>query len=133
VFFESFHGHYPPEIPPPLNIIQTWSCPVTRQAEGAKADINLWLYANRTSQGLPPSDGKEVEVVIKEFKFDAVPGDLNKDSKCDIKDVYILGLAYGSNSTKPNWNPIADVNSDGKVDKDDLTIISIDYAYQAGS
>ncbi|MBO3831836.1 MAG: hypothetical protein FGF51_00410 [Candidatus Brockarchaeota archaeon] len=64
VFFESFYGHYSYEAPPRHNIILSWVCPLKRQADEARAHINLWLL-----KGFPPSDGKEVEVIIKEFRF----------------------------------------------------------------
>lgn len=50
VFFESFHGHYPYNAPPAANIIQSWPCSLSRQADEAKAHINLWLV-NTTSLG----------------------------------------------------------------------------------
>ncbi len=64
VFFESFHGHYSYETPPRHNIISSWVCPLKLQADEARAHINLWLL-----KGFPPSDGKGVEVIIKEFRF----------------------------------------------------------------
>lgn len=36
---------------------------------GENARINLWLFDPANVLGKPPSDGKEVEVVIREFKF----------------------------------------------------------------
>lgn len=36
---------------------------------GENARINLWLFDPNNVLGIPPSDGKEVEVIIKEFKF----------------------------------------------------------------
>jgi len=64
VSFISIHGDYKPTDAPLTNIIQTWSSSLTREAEGARAHINLWL-----NEGTPPSDGKEIEVVIKSFQF----------------------------------------------------------------
>ncbi len=36
---------------------------------GENARINLWLFDPANALGKPPSDGKEVEVIIREFKF----------------------------------------------------------------
>jgi hypothetical protein len=36
--------------------------------EGTNARINLWLF-----NGRPPADGKEIEVVIREFTFSPLP------------------------------------------------------------
>ena len=54
-------------------------------------------------------------------------GDVNSDGKVDINDLYDLGKAYGSDPSKPNWNPECDFNSDGKVDNSDLLDLSTNY------
>jgi hypothetical protein len=51
-------------------------------------------------------------------------GDLNGDGKIDIKDISIVAKAYGSDPSKPNWNPIADLNHDDKVDIKDVAIVA---------
>jgi hypothetical protein len=126
VFFGSYHGHYQPKAAPPWNIIQSWPCTQSRDAEGAKAYINLWSYASEGSQGSHPSDHEEVEVVIKEFKFYA-PGDVNSNNKCDCIDLFTLARAFGSDSNQPNWNPNADINNDGTVDANDLLLLVTYY------
>jgi chitodextrinase len=50
--------------------------------------------------------------------------DLNGDKKIDMKDIAIVARAYGSNPSKPNWNPIADINGDGKVDMKDVAPVA---------
>lgn len=45
--------------------------------------------------------------------------DVNNDDKVNIKDVYIVAKAYGSQPGYSNWNPIADINNDEKVDVKD--------------
>lgn len=56
-----------------------------------------------------------------------IPGDANGDRKVNIYDLYALGNAYGSDSSKPNWNPDCDFNGDGKIDHSDLTILNTNY------
>lgn len=56
-----------------------------------------------------------------------IAGDANGDRKVDTLDLYRLGRAYGSDPSKPNWNPDCDFNSDGKVDNADLTILNTNY------
>jgi hypothetical protein len=53
-----------------------------------------------------------------------IPGDCNGDGKVNIFDIIILGKAFGSNTTSPNWDARADMNNDGKVDVFDLVIIA---------
>lgn len=50
--------------------------------------------------------------------------DLNRDGKCDMKDLATAAKAFGSVWSNFNWNPKADVNHDGKVDIRDLAIIA---------
>jgi hypothetical protein len=63
--YRSLYGHYY-EPPNPSQIIQTWNYtgPDIPPESTERAHINLWLMS-----GLPPSDGQEIEVVIKEFNF----------------------------------------------------------------
>ena len=61
--FASYHGHYPAK-PNPEKIISEWSYTgknIPSEAE-EKIMINLWLF-----EGRPPSNNKEVEMIIKAF------------------------------------------------------------------
>ena len=62
VFFQSFHGHGTGNgLPPKSQLIQQWLCKSRDipKAGGEKVHINLWLL-----QGKPPTDSKEVELII---------------------------------------------------------------------
>jgi len=54
-------------------------------------------------------------------------GDVNGDCKVDIVDLAIVGAAFGSTPSSPNWNPAADVNHDGKVDIVDLVLVASNF------
>jgi hypothetical protein len=54
-------------------------------------------------------------------------GDVNGDGKVDLKDVYVISLAFGSYPGHPKWNPVADVNRDNKVDLKDVYIVTRNY------
>jgi len=56
-----------------------------------------------------------------------IPGDVNGDNKVDASDLFDLSKAYGSESSKPNWNPDCDFNWDGKIDTSDLFNLSKNY------
>jgi len=61
--FKSIHGHYA-EPPTPDFLIHKWlytGNDIPLREESLRVHINLWLY-----QGDPPSNGQEVEVVIKD-------------------------------------------------------------------
>jgi len=70
------------------------------------------------------------EIVKDTLWFYVLLSDLNSDGRVDIKDLAIVGVAYGSNPTLPTWNPIADINHDGKVDMHDLALVAKDYGWQ---
>ena len=65
IFFQSVLGHYanPPD---DSHIIESWNYVGTNipQPGNEKARMVLWLAA-----GNPPSDNKEVEIIIKKFEF----------------------------------------------------------------
>jgi len=62
VQFKSIHGHYQ-EPPDSAHLIHEWlyaGGDIPTKEERLRIHINLWLY-----QGNPPSDGQEVEVIVK--------------------------------------------------------------------
>lgn len=71
VFFQSYFGHYQ-YLPEKEKLISEWTYTGTQipPAGNERVILNLWLY-----KGVPPSDLKEAEVVIKSFTFKKV-GDL---------------------------------------------------------
>jgi len=91
---------------------------VPRVAEGVLLG-NYTVYA--TSFYLPyfTSNSISFEVIIR--------GDLNDDGKCDIKDIAIVSIAYGSTPGHPRWNPIADLYPDLKIDIRDIAVVAKDY------
>ena len=65
VYFQSLHGHQGGNLYP----FASWRCQPTDYAahistKAMPVFMDLWLY-----QGQAPQNGKEVEVVISEFKF----------------------------------------------------------------
>lgn len=66
VFFQSFHDHY--LVPPNNNhVIKSWDYNTSEnilESENVKVKINLWLF-----KGMPPSDNREIEIIIKKFEF----------------------------------------------------------------
>jgi len=51
-------------------------------------------------------------------------GDVNGDSKIDVKDVAVASRAFGKRIGDPGWNAEADINGDNKIDIIDIAIIS---------
>ena len=66
--------------------------------------------------------------ILTYWKF---PGDVNDDGIVDVYDLFDLSKVYGSDSSKPNWNPRCDLNGDNKVDASDLFDLSKSYGKTA--
>jgi len=63
IHFKSIHGHHP-EPSTPDHLIYEWlyiGSDIPAAEEALRVHINLWLF-----QGNPPSDGQEVEVIVKD-------------------------------------------------------------------
>lgn len=56
-----------------------------------------------------------------------MPGDVNIDGICDMKDIGLVAKAFGTTKQSVRWNPIADINEDLKVDMKDLGLIAIHF------
>ena len=64
--FEMFGGHSTAK----SNRMKIWTLPPLRKSIPQKPMhlfINLWLF-----KGVPPSDGKEQEIVISDFRYKAL-------------------------------------------------------------
>jgi uncharacterized protein (DUF2141 family) len=56
-----------------------------------------------------------------------IMGDVNGDGTVGILDLEAWDAAYGSSQGMPNWNPQADLDGNGTVDKADGTLIIENY------
>ncbi len=54
-------------------------------------------------------------------------GDVNNDDIVDINDLIAWDAAWNTTESDPEWNPQADINSDGVVDYEDAIIIIQHY------
>lgn len=54
-------------------------------------------------------------------------GDVDRDGDVDALDLRLLGKAYGSDPSKPNWNRYCNFNSDNAIDQSDLSDLSKNY------
>jgi parallel beta-helix repeat protein len=52
-------------------------------------------------------------------------GDCNDDGAVDLKDLYLVAMAFGSYVGSSNWNPQADLNNDGTVNIIDYFIVCV--------
>ena len=54
-------------------------------------------------------------------------GDVNNDSKVDIKDLFTVAKSFGASLGDPRYNPQADLNSDGIVDFVDILYVALNF------
>jgi hypothetical protein len=54
-------------------------------------------------------------------------GDVDRDGKVNVADLFKLGKAYGSDPSEPNWDPYCNFNSDNAIDKPDLSDLSKNF------
>jgi hypothetical protein len=67
-------------------------------------------------------------LVIAQFKS---VYDVNDDGVIDLKDVFLVGRAYGSRPGDPRWNPVCDFNHDGIIDLKDYFPVCKHYGENA--
>ena len=56
-----------------------------------------------------------------------VPGDINGDGVVNVSDAILASHAFGSVTGDPNYNPLADLNSDGHVDMFDMLMLAMNF------
>jgi len=62
-----------------------------------------------------------------------IPGDCSSntagvpDGTVNMRDIGYAASLFGTNPSKPNWNPIADLNLDGRVDMRDIGIAAAHF------
>jgi hypothetical protein len=91
----------------PINVTITNLGPITQT-------INVTICANMT-----PS--------AEEWDEFWSMGDVNRNGFIDDVDIALVTAAFGSHPGDPNWNPAADVNSDGVVNMKDLARLAHNY------
>src|SRR5690606_10826524 len=56
-----------------------------------------------------------------------IRGDINNNNAINIVDFSVLNASYGSSSTGPNYNYLADLNCDGAVNIVDISILNAGF------
>ena len=54
------------------------------------------------------------------------------DCDIDITDVAFVAYHYGTVAGGPNWNPLADLNGDGRVDILDIALVASNFGQAIG-
>jgi hypothetical protein len=56
-----------------------------------------------------------------------MPGDLNSDSRVDVKDVSCVAKAFGSSSGEPQYKAVLDENEDNRIDIKDIALVAKNF------
>ncbi|MHA0857444.1 discoidin domain-containing protein [Paenibacillus sp. CMAA1364] len=83
------------------------------------------IVANGVGQEVSLKDAA-LNIVITDIPVVTIPGDVNLDGKVSIGDLALIAVAYGKNSTDPDWNKyrILDVNKDNQINIEDLAFVA---------
>jgi hypothetical protein len=85
-------------------------------------------YSIKSSASFVPYEANTTNnVLLDDMVKIKIIGDVNNDNKVDLNDLVAWDAAFGSGPRDPNWNPQADINSDGVVDNDDGILIIQNY------
>jgi len=79
-----------------------------------------------TPHVLNPQDVDNYPLMLP-FRRTPIPFDTNDDGVVDIIDCATVALAFGSISSDPNWNLIADINKDGIIDVLDIVGVALHF------
>ena len=73
----------------------------------------------------PSRTDPPIQLVLMRVWLELV--DLVQDRTIDIFDIVVAAITFNSSSGQPRWNPKADVNGDGVIDRFDLNIIAAHF------
>jgi len=125
IYFKSYYGDFM-LAPPPGNVINDWyyTGPDNPPPGGENVRMNLWLIL-----GLPPSNGLEDEMIIKDFQFltgiSDQPGDINDDTDVGLADFARVAARWQDENCDiyNTWCGEADLNCSGDVGIDDISAL----------
>lgn len=99
-----------------------WNYSGNKTAAGSILQVSMTLSVSPEIRG------------ITNFNFDILVlgsttqwGDVNGDGSVDIKDLAIIGQAFGANPGEAKWKPEADVNLDNTIDIRDMAITAKNF------
>jgi hypothetical protein len=89
----------------------SWSSEDIRIAKGGVVAVKQRLTVSYSTRGIA-NFGFNINFIGREYP----PGDTNKDYTINVLDLIFIAGRLGIGPTNPLWDPIADVNLDGRID-----------------
>lgn len=89
----------------------SWSTEDIRIAKGGVVAVKQRLAVSYNTRGIV-NFGFNINFIGRDYP----PGDTNKDYTINVLDLIFIAGRLGIGPTNPLWDPIADVNMDGRID-----------------
>jgi len=89
----------------------------------AKGNYTLTVKATQ----IPDETDLDDDTLIDGTVLVTIPGDVNGDRTCDMKDIYQLILHFMCKIGQPCYIPNCDVNCDGVIDMKDIYIAILNF------
>jgi len=104
--------------------------PDSANATGLQQNTPFGTWLNRTENEVlaagynATTDENHMNIYVRS---ETTVGDVDRNGKVDVFDMYRLGKAYSSRPSQPNWNAYCNFNSDDLIDELDLATASRNY------
>jgi Ca2+-binding EF-hand superfamily protein len=74
----------------------------------------------------------QINVTESAYTFSPIQGDVDNNGTVDIFDIRTVAVYYDANSSSPEWPQASkyDLNGDGLIDVQDLTIVATNFGYK---
>jgi hypothetical protein len=95
----------------PTTVTFTWN--TTGVARG---NYTITAHANPVPGETDTTDNIFIDGII----YVGIPGDVNADGKVNVKDIFAVAKAFGSQCGQPKYDPNLDINGDCKINVKDM-------------
>jgi len=82
----------------------------------AKGNYTITAEATQLPDETDTTDNTLTDGIV----YVGIPGDVNADGKVNVKDIFPVAKAFGSELGQPTYNPNLDINDDGKINVKDI-------------
>lgn len=102
----------------------SWHCDYPNIGVGEVVKVTHSLHVSPYTRGI---SSFSFDIVLEGNYISVHTADINGDGRVNLKDVFLVGLAYGSRPGDPYWDSRRDVNKDGLIDLKDYSLVVMHY------